>query len=112
MALLQIVSMFMAFHTRKVRIKAINDSKEIAALVYINSIILIVVAIALLTLRDQHDLFAVILGLAVILASTIFLSLVFIPTVSDKTSNQLINLNGSCSVLITLVTLLLWIILS
>ena len=87
MALLEVAAVFMAFHTRKVRIKAINDSKEIAALVYINSIILIVVAIALLSLRGNHDLFAIVLGLAIILASTIFLSLVFIPTVSGSGNN-------------------------
>ena len=84
MALLELVAMFMAFHTRKVRIKAINDSKEIGALVYINSIIIIVIAIALLGLSHNHDLFVVVLGLCLILASTIFLSLVFIPTVSDE----------------------------
>ena len=39
--LLQLVAIFMAFHTHRVKIASLNDSKEIATIIYINSITLV-----------------------------------------------------------------------
>ena len=79
--LLQIVAMFMAFHTRKVTVKALNESLETAALIYINSIILVVLTVTEFVLYDYHDVYSALFGLALLIGATLFLSLIFIPKV-------------------------------
>jgi hypothetical protein len=104
----------MAFHTRKVKIKALNDSKEIAVIIYINSISLSLLAFVEFALNDYHEVYAALFGLALLVGATLFLTLLFIPKVlrfsglyvsSDKqfklgiliTSNHKQNLNFSPS---------------
>lgn len=79
--LLQLVAMFMAFHVRRVKIKALNDSKEIAVIVYINSIILALLAVVEFALSRYHEAYAALFGLALLVGSTVFLTFVFIPKV-------------------------------
>ena len=81
-ALLQILAMFMAFHTRKVKIKSLNDTKEIFALVYLNSIILVFLAVTEFALQFYHNSHVGLLSLAHTVSATLFLSLVIIPRVS------------------------------
>ena len=73
--------MFMAFHTRNVKIQSLNEAKEIAGLVYINSIILVVVVVAGFAFNDYHDTHASLYGLAMIVDATLFLTLTFVPKV-------------------------------
>ena len=80
-ALLQLVAIFMAFHIRRVKIKALNDSKEIAVIIYINSIILALLAVTQFALETYHDAYAAMFGLALLVDATLFLGLVFIPKV-------------------------------
>ena len=80
--LLQIVAMFMAFHTRRVTIAALNDSKEIAVIIYINSIILIVMAGSEYALERYHNVHSALFGLALLIQATMFLGVLFIPNVS------------------------------
>ena len=80
-ALLQIVAMFMAFHTRRVKIKALNDSKEIAIIIYINSITLSLLAFVEFALNSYHEVYAALFGLALMVGATLFLTLLFIPKV-------------------------------
>ena len=80
-ALLQLGGIFMAFTTRKVTIKALNDRKENCALIYINSIILTVLIVAQLALQEHRDVYTSLFGLAVFFEATLFLSVVFIPKV-------------------------------
>lgn len=80
--LLQLVAMFMAFHTRRVKIKILNDSKEVAAIIYINSIILVLLAVVEFALSNYHEVHAALFGLALLVGSTVFLTLVFVPKVS------------------------------
>ena len=79
--LLQLVAMFMAFHTRRVKIKALNDSKEIAVIIYINSITLALLVVVEFALYKYHDTYAALFGLALLVGATIFLTLIFIPRV-------------------------------
>ena len=79
--LLQLVAMFMAFHIRRVKIKALNDSKEIAVIIYINSITLALLAVVEFALNANHEVYAALLGLGIMVAATLFLALVFIPKV-------------------------------
>lgn len=80
--LLQLVAMFMAFTTRQVKIKALNDSKEIAVIVYINSIILTLLAIVEFALTRFHEVHTLFFGFALLVQATVFLTLVFVPKVS------------------------------
>ena len=73
--------MFMAFHTRKVKIKALNDSKEIAVIIYINSITLSLLALVEFALNPYHEVYAVLFGLALLVGATLFLTLLFTPKV-------------------------------
>ena len=81
LALLQIIGIVLAVQTRKVKIKVLNDSKYIAALIYISSIALVLITAisqAPLTLIDlEEGMFSGCL----LLATTMFLVLVFIPKV-------------------------------
>ena len=80
--LLQLVAMFMAFHTRRVKVKALNDSKEIAVIVYINSITLALLVVVEFALNSYHDVYVALFGLALLVGATLFLTLVFIPRVN------------------------------
>lgn len=80
--LLQLVAMFMAFHTRRVKIRALNDSKEIAVIVYINSIILALLTVVEFALSRYHQVYAALFGLALLVAPTVFLTLIFVPKVA------------------------------
>ena len=79
--LLQILAMFMAFHTRKVTIKALNESLEIAALIYINSIILVMLTVTEFVLYEYREVYVTLFGLALIIGATLFLGLIFAPKV-------------------------------
>lgn len=79
--LLQVIAIFMAFHTRRVKIKALNDSKETAAIIYINSIILVLVTVAVFVLEGYHNVHAALFGLALLVQASLFLGLLFIPKV-------------------------------
>ena len=73
----------MAFHTRRVKIKALNDSKEIAVIIYINSITLSLLAFVEFALTDYHEVYAALFGLALLVGATLFLTLLFIPKVAS-----------------------------
>lgn len=81
--LLQLVAMLMAFHTRRVKIKALNDSKEIAVIIYINSITLALLAVVEFALSKYHDVHAALFGLALLVGPTVFLTLIFVPKVNS-----------------------------
>ena len=71
----------MAFHTRRVKVKALNDSKEITAIIYINSIILALLVVTEFALVKYHYVYAAVFGLGLLIEGFLFLGLVFIPKV-------------------------------
>ena len=81
--LLQIAAIYFAFTSRKIRVKALNDSKEVAAIIYITSLLLVISAfgfwIGLVYLNTSTAVF----GLAQLLTATVILGLLFIPKVRD-----------------------------
>ncbi len=85
LVLLQIVGIVLAIQTRKVKVKVLNDSKYIAALIYISSIVLVTRAVALFGVNDLLNVSEAIFSGGIIIVSTAFLSFVFIPKVSIKT---------------------------
>ena len=80
--ILQVVAIFMAFHTRRVKVKVLNESKEIAAIIYINSIILVLLTVTEFTLASHHNTYAALFGLGLLIEASLFLGLIFIPKAS------------------------------
>ena len=79
--LLQIFALLLAFSIRKVKVKGLNDSKYIAAAVYITSISLAVIIVATYTLRTHINGFATLYSIGFCFGTTIILILVFVPLV-------------------------------
>ena len=82
LALLQIVGIVLAFQTRKVKIRVLNDSKFVAALVYISSIVLVVIVLITFILRSYINISAALFSGGIIILATVFLVLMFVPKVS------------------------------
>ena len=80
--IVQIVGIVLAFQTRKVKISALNDSKFIAAIVYISTIVLVILVLLIFSLRGYINVEAAIFNGGIIVMATVFVSLTFIPKVS------------------------------
>ena len=79
--MLQVAAVILAFKTRKVKIKALNDSKYVAAIIYITSTVIVarIIAFAL----DYYIITTeVLFSGGLMLATTVFLGFIFIPKVS------------------------------
>ena len=83
LALLQIVGIVLAFQTRKVKIPVLNDSKFVAALVYISSIVFVVLALDTFSLRGYINVGKATFSGGILLLATSFLTLTFVPKVSS-----------------------------
>ena len=81
LALLQVIGIILAVQTRKVKVKVLNHSKHIAALIYISSIVLITRAVAVFAVHSLLNVREVIFSGGIIVLGFAFLSLVFIPKV-------------------------------
>lgn len=79
LGLLQLIGIILAIQTRKVKVKVLNDSKYIAALIYISSIVIIIIAIIRFTLTGYINISEVLYSGGLLLATTAFLCLTFIP---------------------------------
>ena len=79
--LLQFVAIFMAFTTRKVNVKALNDTKENCIMIYINTIILVVLTVTEFAFRSSPTVYTAVFGLAIFLEASLFLGVVFVPKV-------------------------------
>ena len=80
--ILQVLAVFMAFHTRRVKVRILNEAKEIAAIIYINSIILVLLTVTEFTLTSHQNTYAALFGLGLLVEATLFLGLIFIPKAS------------------------------
>lgn len=81
MAILQICALFLAFGTRKVQIKGLDDAPFIAAIIYITSIVLAAVIILSVVLNDYIDTISSITAMSISITATVILALLFIPKV-------------------------------
>uniref|UniRef100_A0A1X7VGX3 G-protein coupled receptors family 3 profile domain-containing protein n=1 Tax=Amphimedon queenslandica TaxID=400682 RepID=A0A1X7VGX3_AMPQE len=79
--ILQLCAIFMAFHMRNVNVKALNESKEIAAIIYINSIVLVMLGVTEFVLDRSHNAYAALFGLGLLIDATLFLGFTFIPKI-------------------------------
>ena len=81
--LLQAAAVVFAIRTRKVKIKALNDAKEISVIIYITSVVLTIMVIGVITLDNFRNADATVFSLGLIVVSSIVLLLLFIPKVSS-----------------------------
>lgn len=79
--LLQAVGVFLAFSIRKVKIKGLNDSREVSVILYVNSLILFVIMLETLILGDYINVDGGVYGFGISTSTTIVLGFVFIPKV-------------------------------
>ena len=85
--LIQIIGIILAVQTRNVKVKALNDSKYIAALIYISTIVWLVTGIVIFILPwNIINISEVIYSGGLLLAVTAFLCLTFIPKVQQLLS--------------------------
>ena len=80
--MLQIIGMVLAFQTRKVKVQGLRDSKFVAAIIYISSIILVALALVTFALRTYINIGIGIIATGIFTLTTIFLALIFVPKVS------------------------------
>ena len=80
-AFLQCLGMILAFQTRKVKITSLNDSKYIAAVIYISSITLIALVFTHFGFIDYINITCGILNGVIFVNTTAYLGLIFLPKV-------------------------------
>ena len=88
--LIQIIGIILAVQTRNVKVKALNDSKYIAALIYISTIVWLFTGIVIFILPwNIINISEMIYSGGLLLAVTVFLCLTFIPKVQQLLSLQM-----------------------
>ena len=80
---LQVIALVLAFSTRKVKVKGLNDAKYIAAAIYITSIVLAVIIVATYALNDFANAFTALFCTGFFIGTTSILGLVFVPKVGE-----------------------------
>ena len=81
LVIFQIIGIMLAFQTRKVRLRGLRDSKEIAAIIYISSITIVVMALLTFALVNYINVGTAIFVVGIFLLTTTFLILIFLPKV-------------------------------
>lgn len=89
--LTQVVAVILAFRTRKVTIKALNDSKYLTIIIYTSTIIMAIIIPSTVLLDKYLTVDATVFGGLIMLFTTVVLGLTFIP----KVRNGNINTNPS-----------------
>ena len=85
--IIQVVAILLAFGTRKVTVKGLNDSKYIAAIIYVTSICLVMIIISFAALGDRVNALAVIFSFGFWCVATTILLLVFLPKVPHPSAH-------------------------
>ena len=73
----QAIGVFLAFKIRKVKIRGLNESREVSAILYITSAILVTMIVVSFAFGDYVDVDAAIFGFGLCTATTIVLLLTF-----------------------------------
>ena len=81
LVVLQIVGIILSFQTRKVKIQGLRDSKFIATIIYISSIVLVMLALVTFSLRTYINIGVGMFVAGIFILTTTFLALIFIPKV-------------------------------
>ena len=75
------MGIILAVQTRDVVITVLNDSKSVAVLIYISSVVLVVISFIRLFLRHYINVSAAIYCGGILLLATVFLIIIFCPKV-------------------------------
>ena len=80
--------MFLAFKIRKVKIRGLNESREVSAILYITSAILATMIVVTYAFADYIDVEAVVFGFGICTATSVVLGLTFGTKVKASTTTQ------------------------
>ena len=80
-ALLQVIALILAFTTRKVKVKGLNDTIYIAAAVYVSSLLWAVVIVSTYSLVEYLNVFTAVFSFSFLVGTTTIVTLVFAPKV-------------------------------
>ena len=81
LGLLQVIAVILAFNTRKVKIKVLNDSKAVAVIIYTSSVVLVALVIVSFALDSFIVVTEVLFSGGILLATTVFVGFIFVPKV-------------------------------
>ena len=81
LGILQIVGIMLAFQTRKVKVPGLNDSIHVAAIIYTSSLVLVILIVGAFVLDTYLNTFGAIFTLGIMILTTAFLALTFVPKV-------------------------------
>ena len=81
LAIIQLFGIVLSFQTRRVKYTGLRDSKFIAIIIYISSIVIVVLALVTFSLRTQINVGTGIFVSGYFILTTIMLALIFIPKV-------------------------------
>ena len=81
--MLQIFALYLAFQTRKVKIKGLNDAKFIAIMVYVVTLVVIVTLVSTFALTNYVNIYAVVYCVGLAISGSLILGLTFIPKVNQ-----------------------------
>ena len=88
---LQIIALVLAFAIRKVKVKGLDDTKFIVVTIYVTSIVLALIILAIYSLKGVINGFAALFCTGFLVGTTVILGLVFVPLVR-KSAKPLINI--------------------
>ena len=71
----------MALRTRKVKVRGVDDYREIVMATYLSSFLLIIILIFTYTIHDRINTFAILSSLSFLIGTTMIVALVFVPKV-------------------------------
>ena len=80
---LQVITLVLAFSIRKVKVKGLDDTKYIAAAIYVTSIVLSVIIVTIYSLVDIITAYGVLFCTGLLIGTSVILILVFVPLVSQ-----------------------------
>ena len=73
----QAIGVFLAFKIRKVKIRGLNESREVSAIIYITSAVLVTIIVVSFAFGDYVDVGAATYGFGLCTATTVVLLLTF-----------------------------------
>jgi gamma-aminobutyric acid type B receptor len=79
MFLLQVIGIVLAFQTRKIKVRALNEAKQVTTIIYITSVSLVVIIMTVFGLRNYLNVSTALLNISITFAATSFLVLMFAP---------------------------------
>ena len=80
-ALLQVIALILAFTTRKVKVKGLNDAIYIAGAIYVTSLLWAVFIVATYSLTEYLNVYTTVFCLSLFLGTSVIVALVFVPKV-------------------------------